>query len=167
MRLNSQSTIENTDPCVEPRERLIFPLPVSSPSGNKLQRVAAGITEDWLKGSRQAGTWHSSPLSHWRNPGIPSSQASPHSPPCTSLFLGTDTHLPLDVRCDHVTYISQWSVSKRVGHHFWVEAFNFQGLTLQLALASLFCFRRVYILGGASLVAQMVKNRPAVQETWA
>ena len=66
-----------------------------------------------------------------------------------------------------MTYLSQWSVSKRVGHHFWVEAFNFQGLTLQLALASLFCFRRVYILGGASLVAQMVKNRPAVQETWA
>ena len=52
---------------MEPRERLIFPLPVSSPSGNKLQRVAAGITEDWLKGSRQAGTWHSSPLSHWGN----------------------------------------------------------------------------------------------------
>ena len=163
--MNSQSTIENTDPCVEPRERLIFPLPVSSPSGNKLQRVAAGITEEWLKGSRQAGTRHSSPSliggtqEFHRHRRL---HIHHHAPLC----FWVHTHLPLDVRCDHVTYLSQCSVSERAGRHFWVEAFNFQGLTLQLTLPLLFCSRRVYILGGASLLAQMVKNLPAVQETW-
>lgn len=46
--------MENTDPRVEPWERLIFPLPVSSPSGNKLLRVVAGIRGDGVR-VEQAG----------------------------------------------------------------------------------------------------------------
>lgn len=82
------------------------------------------------------GTWYSSLLSHRRNPGIPPSQAS--------VFWVLTLACPLMLGCDHVTYLSQWSVVKRVGHHFGVEAFNFQGLTLQLALLP--CF----VLGGCT-----------------
>lgn len=39
---------------MEPREQLIFPLPVSSQPGNELLRVAAGITEGWFQCRGQA-----------------------------------------------------------------------------------------------------------------
>lgn len=121
---------------------------VSSPSGNKLLRVAARITEDWLTCHRQARHLAQFSAFAWGAQEFHCSRRYQHSPVSSSVLLGTDwPYLSLDVRHGHVTCFSQWNVSKSAGHHFQVEAFHFQCLTLQLALPLLFWFKRLYVPG--------------------
>lgn len=119
MRLNSQSTIETTDPVQEPREGPIFPLPVSSSSGNKQLCVAAPSQKTGERAVGQPDTWHSFRSLCFRNPGIPLQQALPAF---ANIQFSTSRHrLPcpaLDVQCGHVTCFSQWNVSKSAGCRF-------------------------------------------------
>lgn len=147
MRLNSQSTIENTDPRVEPWERLIFPLPVSSPSGNKLLRVAAGLEETGQRGGMRGDTRCGS-LSclearefHGRR------RCRGHPPACRSpLLLDTaGSHLSLEVRPSHVTCVRSMKCEQRHWLSLPRQASGSQCLTAGSFLAVLIqeavCFR--------------------------